>query len=98
MLTLLQNPSFYLTIQKLFYHRKRDFTIETYTRSFSAKRIRGVSPPVPYGAGIEKAGTPNTGIPACAETEGFEPSCRLPGKLISSQPRYDHFDTSPDEA
>ena len=30
-----------------------------------------------------------------AETEGFEPSCRLPGKLISSQPRYDHFDTSP---
>ena len=35
-------------------------------------------------------------IPAFfTETEGFEPSCRLPGKLISSQPRYDHFDTSP---
>ena len=30
-----------------------------------------------------------------AETEGFEPSCRLPGKRISSAPRYDHFDTSP---
>ena len=30
-----------------------------------------------------------------AETVGFEPTCRLPDKLISSQPRYDHFDTSP---
>ena len=33
--------------------------------------------------------------PFLAETEGFEPSCRLLGKLISSQPRYDRFDTSP---
>ena len=31
-----------------------------------------------------------------AEMEGFEPSCRLPDKRISSAPRYDHFDTSPD--
>lgn len=31
-----------------------------------------------------------------AETEGFEPSYRLgTGKLISSQPRYGHFGTSP---
>ena len=27
---------------------------------------------------------------------GFEPTCRLPDNLISSQARYDHFDTSPD--
>ena len=26
---------------------------------------------------------------------GFEPMCREPDKLISSQSRYDHFDTSP---
>ena len=26
---------------------------------------------------------------------GFEPMCDLTRKLISSQPRYDHFDTSP---
>ena len=31
-----------------------------------------------------------------AQTAGFEPAYRLPGKLISSQPRYDHFDTSAD--
>ncbi len=31
----------------------------------------------------------------CAETEGFEPSCPVKGKRISSAPRYDHFDTSP---
>ncbi len=31
-----------------------------------------------------------------AEREGFEPSCDLTRKLISSQPRYDHFDISPD--
>ena len=30
-----------------------------------------------------------------AETVGFEPTCRLPDNLISSQARYDHFDTSP---
>ena len=30
------------------------------------------------------------------ETVGFEPTCRLPDNLISSQARYDHFDTSPD--
>ncbi len=30
-----------------------------------------------------------------AEKEGFEPSCRLPDKRISSAPRYDLFDTSP---
>lgn len=30
-----------------------------------------------------------------AETVGFEPTCRANGKLISSQPRYDHFATSP---
>ena len=30
-----------------------------------------------------------------AERVGFEPTCRLPDKLISSQPRYDHFDTAP---
>ncbi|WP_304117548.1 hypothetical protein, partial [Phascolarctobacterium succinatutens] len=29
-----------------------------------------------------------------AETVGFEPTCRANGKLISSQPRYDHFDTA----
>lgn len=31
-----------------------------------------------------------------AETVGFEPTCRLPDNLISSQARYDHFDTFPD--
>ena len=31
-----------------------------------------------------------------AQTEGFEPSCRLPDNLISSQARYGHFDTSAD--
>ncbi len=30
-----------------------------------------------------------------AEREGFEPSCGLSHKLISSQPRYDRFDISP---
>ena len=30
-----------------------------------------------------------------AETVGFEPTCRLPDNLISSQARYGHFDTSP---
>ena len=30
-----------------------------------------------------------------AETVGFEPTCRLPDNLISSQARYDHFDTAP---
>ena len=30
-----------------------------------------------------------------AETVGFEPTCRLPDNLISSQARYDRFDTSP---
>ena len=32
-----------------------------------------------------------------AEAEGFEPSSRLLGYLISSQARYDHFDTLPYE-
>ena len=30
-----------------------------------------------------------------AEGKGFEPLCGVARKLISSQPRYDHFDTSP---
>ena len=30
-----------------------------------------------------------------AERKGFEPLCGLTRKLMSSQPRYDHFDTSP---
>ena len=30
-----------------------------------------------------------------AEMEGFEPPGGLTRQLISSQPRYDHFDTSP---
>ena len=30
-----------------------------------------------------------------AELEGFEPPDGLTRQLISSQPRYDHFDTSP---
>ena len=30
-----------------------------------------------------------------AEKVGFEPTCRLPDKRISSAPRYDLFDTSP---
>ena len=30
-----------------------------------------------------------------AQREGFEPSCGVIHKLISSQPRYDRFDTSP---
>ena len=34
-------------------------------------------------------------IPTVAEKVGFEPTCRLPDKRISSAPRYDHFDTSP---
>ena len=29
-----------------------------------------------------------------AQREGFEPSCGVIHKLISSQPRYDLFDTS----
>ena len=32
-----------------------------------------------------------------AETAGFEPACRLPDNLISSQARYGLFDTSPCE-
>ena len=28
-----------------------------------------------------------------AEKVGFEPTCRLPDKRISSAPRYDHFDS-----
>lgn len=30
-----------------------------------------------------------------AEMEGFEPPDGVTRQLISSQPRYDHFDTSP---
>ena len=30
-----------------------------------------------------------------AEMEGFEPPDGLTRQLISNQPRYDHFDTSP---
>lgn len=33
--------------------------------------------------------------PNMAEMVGFEPTYRLPDKRISSAPRYDHFDTSP---
>ena len=33
--------------------------------------------------------------PHMAEMVGFEPTYRLPDKRISSAPRYDHFDTSP---
>ena len=36
-----------------------------------------------------------SGFLAVAEAEGFEPSNRLLGYLISSQARYDHFDTLP---
>ena len=32
-----------------------------------------------------------------AEVEGFEPPGGLTRQLISSQPRYDHFDTPPYE-
>lgn len=32
---------------------------------------------------------------ALAEKVGFEPTCRLRDNLISSQGRYNHFDTSP---
>ena len=31
-----------------------------------------------------------------AERVGFEPTCGVNHKLISSQPRYDRFDTAPD--
>ena len=34
-------------------------------------------------------------LQALAEMEGFEPPDGLTRQLISSQPRYDHFDTSP---
>ena len=37
---------------------------------------------------------PNNGS-NLAQTVGFEPTCRFTDKLISSQPRYDHFDTTP---
>ena len=37
-----------------------------------------------------------TRSPFRAETMGFEPMCRLPDNLISSQARYGHFDTSPE--
>ena len=30
-----------------------------------------------------------------AERVGFEPTCGVNHKLISSQPRYDRFDTAP---
>ena len=30
-----------------------------------------------------------------AERVGFEPTCGFHHKLISSQPRYDRFDTAP---
>ena len=32
--------------------------------------------------------------PDLAQREGFEPSCGFAHKLISSQPRYDRFDTA----
>ena len=34
-------------------------------------------------------------LPFVAEMEGFEPPGGVTRQLISSQPRYDHFDTSP---
>ena len=48
------------------------------------------------GNGCLKFGTRVFVAGFLAETKGFEPPCRRKtGKLISSQPRYDHFDTSP---
>ena len=44
--------------------------------------------------GLIKKGAAGCG--PCAETVGFEPTCRKTDNLISSQARYDHFDTSPD--
>ena len=57
--------------------------------------------PAPYGAGTKtdlgakQKRTPTRSVRFClAQREGFEPSCGVIHKLISSQPRYDLFDTS----
>lgn len=36
--------------------------------------------------------------PHLTETVGFEPTCRLPDKMISSHSRYGLFGTSPEQA
>lgn len=36
--------------------------------------------------------------PYLTETVGFEPTCRLPDKMISSHSRYGLFGTSPEQA
>ena len=58
------------------------------------------------GAGIvaanlghaHRGGTLGTSLSRClllAEMVGFEPTCPIKDKTISSRSRYDHFDTSP---
>ena len=42
----------------------------------------------------KNAAAPNGATASLAQREGFEPSCGVIHKLISSQPRYDRFDTS----
>ena len=44
---------------------------------------------------IAKKNYPQRAVPFLAEMEGFEPPGGVTRQLISSQPRYDHFDTSP---
>ena len=56
----------------------------------------------PYGAVFmtdrlrqkKNAVAPSGATASLAQREGFEPSCGVIHKLISSQPRYDRFDTS----
>ena len=43
----------------------------------------------------KRTASPKGRLSFLAEMEGFEPPGGVTRQLISSQPRYDHFDTSP---
>lgn len=43
----------------------------------------------------KRTASPEGRLSFLAEMEGFEPPGGVTRQLISSQPRYDHFDTSP---
>ena len=52
---------------------------------------------IPPASKLKKASSHKSGLLAkfVAEMVGFEPTCPVKDKTISSRSRYDHFDTSP---
>ena len=57
--------------------------------------VRGIRDGKVAGGHQNEKSAPYGALFYLAETAGFEPACRLPDNLISSQARYGLFDTSP---